>query len=90
MRTIPFHQFPADEQEDFYSTCMRWRKQPHEFFIEAQEYDPHPTAPSLLRRDVIVVHYPSIKGRRYEAGHGSNWNTAFEGDLQALYYPCGS
>ena len=39
-----------------------------------------------MQRDVIVVHVPSAKARRYQAGYGSGWNAAFDDDLQALYF----
>lgn len=79
--------FPADEREDFKSSCLRWRRSPDEFIVTAEEHDFDPGVPSPLRREVIVVHIPSAKARRYEAGHASSGNAAFEDDLQALYVP---
>ena len=87
MRTVTFNRFPADEQEDFISSCKRWHRNPNHFLVEAEEYDPPPGPPSGLRREVIVKHIPSGKARRYEAGHRSSWNAAFEDDLQALFFP---
>ena len=87
MRTIAFNSFPADEREDFISSCQRWRRNPNEFLVTAQEHDPYAGVPSPLRREVIVVHRPSAKARRYQAGHATSWNAAFEDDLQALYFP---
>jgi hypothetical protein len=86
MRTVAFDLFPADEREDFISSCRRWRRNPEEFLVKAEEYDPPPGPPSPVRRDVIVMYVNSGKARRYEAGHGSNWNAAFEDDLQALFF----
>ena len=59
IRTIPLSDLPAGEQEAFRSFCTRWQKQPDEFLVEAQEYDP-PSAEPSHRRAVIVVHYPSV------------------------------
>jgi hypothetical protein len=42
--------------------------------------------PRPIQREVIVVHVPSAKARRYQAGRGSSWNASFEDDLQALYF----
>ena len=86
VRTIAFNLFPEDEQEDFRSSCKRWRRNPDDFIVKAEEHDPAPGIVSPLRREVIVIHVPSAKARRYEAGHGSSWNAAFEDDLQALYF----
>jgi hypothetical protein len=86
MRTLEFKQLPADEQEDFISSCKRWRRAPHEFHVKAEERDEVPGLPAPMRRDVVVLHLPSRKARRYQAGHGSNWNAAFEDDLQARFF----
>jgi len=86
MRTISFHQFPAGEQAAFRSSCTRWRKQPDEFLVEGQDYDLRWGPPNLRRREVIVVHYPSLKGKRYQTGPASNWNVAFDRDLRAGLY----
>jgi hypothetical protein len=86
MRTLAFNRLPPDEQEGFISSCRRWTRNPEEFLVKAEEYDPPPGAPSPSRRDVIVTHVPSGKARRYTAGHGSSWNAAFEDDLQAVFY----
>ena len=86
MRTIAFNLFPEDEQEDFRSSCARWRKSPNEFLVKAEEPDLPAGPPRPIQREVIVVHVPSAKARRYQAGRGSSWNAAFEDDLQALYF----
>lgn len=86
MRTLAFTLLPPDEQDNFLSSCRRWRRNPKEFLVKAEEYDPSPGAPSPLRRDVIVAHVPSGKARRYAAGHGSSWNASFEDDLQAVFF----
>ncbi|MFL6604687.1 MAG: hypothetical protein ACJ8R9_25590 [Steroidobacteraceae bacterium] len=89
IQTIPLHRIPPGQQEAFRSSCRRWQKQTDEFLVEAQKYDPRSSAPSLGRA-VIVVHYPSTKGKRYDAGLASDWNAAFERDLEAVYYPSGT
>jgi len=71
---------------DFRSSCARWRKRPDEFLVKAEEPDLPAGPPRRIQREVIVVHVPSAKARRYQAGHGSSWNAAFEDDLQALYF----
>lgn len=86
MRTIAFNLFPEDEQEDFRSSCVRWRKSPDEFLVKSEEPDFPAGALRAIEREVIVIHVPSAKARRYQAGHGSSWNAAFEDDLQALYF----
>jgi hypothetical protein len=85
MRSVEFRFFPEDEKEDFAQSCARWRKNPDEFAVRAEEQEPG-SAPSPLRREVIVTHTPTGKARRYEAGSGSNWNASFEDDLQALFF----
>jgi Protein of unknown function (DUF3606) len=84
MRTIAFALFPTDEQEDFRSSCRRWRKSPDEFRVTAEEEELGPPAP--IQRDVVVVHPPTGKARRYSAGSGTNWNIKFDEDLQAAYF----
>lgn len=86
MRTIAFERFPQDEQEDFRSSCKRWRKKPEEFVVRAEERDSSATSVTPLQRDVIVLHVPSGKARRYAAGNGTSWNAKFEDDLQAVYF----
>jgi hypothetical protein len=86
MRTIAFASFPQDEQDDFRSSCRRWRKSPDEFIVRAEEQDPPPGPPTSIQRDVIVVHEPTGKARRYSAGSGTSWNIKFEDDLQAVYF----
>jgi hypothetical protein len=86
MRTIAFNLFPEDEQVDFRSSCVRWRKRPDEFLVKAEEPDLPAPLPRPIQREVIVVHVPTAKARRYQAGRGSSWNAAFEDDLQALYF----
>jgi hypothetical protein len=86
MRTIAFNLFPQNEQDVFRSSCLRWLKSPDEFLVKAEEPDLPAGFPRSVQREVIVVHVPSAKARRYQAGHGSSWNAAFEDDLQAVYF----
>jgi hypothetical protein len=86
MRTIAFNLFPEHEQDNFRSSCVRWRKRPNEFLVKAEETDVPAVPPMPIQRQVIVVHVSSAKARRYQAGQGSSWNAAFEDDLQALYF----
>src|SRR5947208_918840 len=86
MRTIAFNCFPEGEQAAFRSSCLRWRKSPNEFLVKAEEVEVPAGLPRPIQREVIVVHVPSAKARRYRAGHGSSWNAAFEDDLQAVYF----
>lgn len=86
MRTIAFTLFRQDEQDDFRSSCRRWRKSPDEFTVQAEENDPPPGPPSPMQRDVIVKHSATGKARRYSAGSGTSWNVKFDEDLQAAYF----
>lgn len=86
MRTIAFALFPQDEQDDFRSSCKRWRKNPDEFLVNAEEHDPPPGPATPIQRDVVVVHVPTGKARRYSASSGSSWNRKFDDDLQAVYF----
>ena len=88
MRTVAFNSFPINEREDFISSCRRWRRNPEAFLVNAEEEDDRrpSTSASPVRRDVIVMHVASGKARRYHASYGSNWNAAFEDDLQALFF----
>ena len=86
MRTIAFASFPQDEQDDFRSSCRRWRKRPDEFLVKAEETDPPPGPPSPIQRDVVVLHNPTGKARRYSASNGTSWNIKFDDDLQAAYF----
>ena len=86
MRTIAFALFPQDEQDDFRSSCRRWRKNPEEFLVKAEEQDPPPGPPTSTHRDVVVVHNPTGKARRYSVGNGTSWNIKFDDDLQAAYF----
>jgi hypothetical protein len=86
MRTIAFTLFPSDEQEDFRSSCKRWRKSPEEFLVKAEEQDPPAGPATPIQRDVLVVHVPTGKARRYTASSGTNWNRKFDDDLQAVYF----
>lgn len=86
MRPIAFTSFPRDEQDDFRSSCRRWRKNPDEFIVQAEESDPLAGPPRPAERDVIVTHSPTGKSRRYSAGSGASWNMKFEDDLQAAYF----
>jgi hypothetical protein len=86
MQIISLESFPSDEREDFISSCKRWRRDPDDFVVTAEEPDSPGSPPGPVRREVIVTHIPSGKARRYAAGHGSNWNLSFGEDLQALYF----
>jgi hypothetical protein len=86
MRTIAFTSFPRDEQDDFRFSCRRWRRNPDEFTVKAEENDPPPGSAMPMRREVIVVYSPTGKGRRYSAGGGTNWILTFSDDLQAVYF----
>ena len=86
MRTIAFTLFPQDEQEDFRSSCKRWRKSPDEFLVKAEVDDPPAGPATPIQRDVLVVHVPTGKARRYTASSGTNWNSKFDDDLQAVYF----
>jgi hypothetical protein len=86
MRNIAFALFPQDEQDDFRSSCRRWRKNPDEFRVKAEELDPPPGPPIPMQRDVVVVHVPTGKARRYTASNGSSWNRKFDDDPQAVYF----
>ena len=86
MRTIAFTSFPQDEQDRFRSSCRWWRKKPDDFVVKAEEPDMPPGPPAPTERDVIVVHKPTGKGRRYGAGSGTNWILKFEDDIQAGYF----
>jgi hypothetical protein len=86
MRTIAFNLFPEEEQDVFKSSCLRWGMRPKDFLVKAEELDRPAGASRDVRREVIVIHIPSSKGRRYQAGNGSRWNSAFQDDLQALYF----
>ena len=85
MRTIAFASFPQEEQDNFRSSCKRWRKRPEEFLVEAEELDPGPESVAPMR-EVIVVHHETGKGRRYTDAGGTNWNNQFDDDLQAAYF----
>jgi hypothetical protein len=86
MRTIAFNLFPRGEQEVFRSSCRRWGRSPAEFNVRAEEHELSPGSNNASHRDVIVRHMRLGKARRYEAGGGSDWNGAFEDDLQALFF----
>ena len=86
MRTIAFALFPQDEQDDFRSSCRRWRKSPGDFLVKAEEHDPPPGPATPLQRDVVVLHVPTGKARSYSAGSGTSWNSKFDEDLQAAYF----
>jgi hypothetical protein len=86
MRTVAFTSFPQDEQDNFRSSCRRWRKNPDEFIVEAEESDPLAGSPRPIERDVIVMHSPTGKARRYSAGSGTNWNVKLDDDLQAAHF----
>jgi hypothetical protein len=89
MKTVPFDLFPADEQEYFVWSCRHWGKTRDEFLVRAEEEDVTPGPLQPLRREVIVKHVLSGNARRYGAGQGSNWISAFQDDLHAgLYRTC--
>ena len=86
MRTIAFALFPQHEQSNFRASCRRWMKSPDDFVVSAEEQDPPPAGETSLQREVIVIHKPTGKGRRYTAGGGTRWNDEFDDDLQASYF----
>ncbi len=85
MGTIPLNLFPNDELEDITAACARYRMSLDEFLIKAEQ-EPLGVGVASIRRQVVVLHSASGKGRRYEAGHGSHWTADFENDLADLYY----
>ena len=87
VRTVPFKSFPADEQAMFAACCKHWWRSPDEFAVIAEEGDLAADTLRPVRRDVIVLHMASGKARRYDAGDGSNWNDAFDDDLDAMFFP---
>jgi hypothetical protein len=77
---------PKDEMEDFVATIRESGLRQEEFKLVAEEDSP--AAPDsgigpVPRR--VTISRNGIE-RRYEAGHGTNWNGAFEADLKAKYF----
>jgi hypothetical protein len=89
MKTIPFELFPVDEQEIFIASCRRAGKSQKEFIVRAEEEDPIPGSAQPARREVIVKHVPTGNAMRYNAGPGTNWDSAFLDDLVVGFFRVG-
>ncbi len=73
--------FPADEIEDFNTTCIKFKLNPEDFLIKAEKNE---NQLPVYQEDkfVLLIYVPKAIIKKYYAGHVSNWNYLFEEDVK--------